>query len=250
MVPQHIPEELSRKDLCEILTCLQRLLSCKRREQLDSSLFSVADYLGFEYVLYGYTPAAYTEPAGTRPVNLTNPEAWGREFAEEHLPNDPVLYEAGRRISLGEQVGCIVWDSYDWRLRPEQEKVIKRRSSYGLKYGCTMFVNSPKMDFAFYLSLSAKKREPDRRTEAFFAQLLPQMMVTGKQLCQLERVRFLSETENAVADGLRNGRTNREIAELLRMSENTVKYHLKSIYAKLQVRNRQQAIERLMVKSW
>ncbi len=53
----------------------------------------------------------------------------------------------------------------------------------------------------------------------------------------------LSEREKEMLVLLVNGRTNREIAERLFVSENTVKFHLKNIYAKLGVSNRIQALD-------
>lgn len=51
----------------------------------------------------------------------------------------------------------------------------------------------------------------------------------------------LSERELEVLERVASGATNREIAEELFISENTVKHHLKNILAKLQMQNRAQA---------
>ena len=52
----------------------------------------------------------------------------------------------------------------------------------------------------------------------------------------------LSRAERAVYGTLRRGLSNREIAEELDISVNTVKFHLSSIFAKLGVHNRTQAV--------
>ncbi|MBP2019598.1 DNA-binding NarL/FixJ family response regulator [Symbiobacterium terraclitae] len=52
----------------------------------------------------------------------------------------------------------------------------------------------------------------------------------------------LSARELEVLERCAAGATNREIAEALFISENTVKHHLKSILAKLQMQNRAQAV--------
>ena len=51
----------------------------------------------------------------------------------------------------------------------------------------------------------------------------------------------LSEREQAVLLVLCEGKSNKEIAFDLRISENTVENHLKHIYAKLNVRSRTEA---------
>ena len=55
----------------------------------------------------------------------------------------------------------------------------------------------------------------------------------------------LSSRETEIVNLLTQGMFNREIGERLFISENTVKFHLKNIYAKLGVKSRSQAIHRL-----
>ena len=55
----------------------------------------------------------------------------------------------------------------------------------------------------------------------------------------------LSPREQEVLDALVSGRSNKEIARALEMTENTVKFHLKNIFAKLKVESRTQAIARV-----
>ena len=55
-----------------------------------------------------------------------------------------------------------------------------------------------------------------------------------------------NELENRVLELLGQGLSNREMAEALVISENTVKRHLKAIFAKLGVNNRAAAVARLL----
>lgn len=58
---------------------------------------------------------------------------------------------------------------------------------------------------------------------------------------EADLTRTLSEREQEVLELIAQGKTNQEIAALLYLSENTVKYYLKNIYQKLQVNNRTEA---------
>lgn len=60
-----------------------------------------------------------------------------------------------------------------------------------------------------------------------------------------ERIRALSEREAEVARHVTDGRSNKEIALLLNITERTVKAHLGAIFDKLGVRNRLQLALRL-----
>lgn len=53
---------------------------------------------------------------------------------------------------------------------------------------------------------------------------------------------FLSLREYEVLEQLSVGQSNKEIAKILELTENTVKFHLKNIYSKLSVSRRTQAI--------
>lgn len=52
----------------------------------------------------------------------------------------------------------------------------------------------------------------------------------------------LSQREQEILQLLCSGASNREISEKLFLSENTVKFHLKNLYVKMDVKNRAQAI--------
>ncbi len=59
---------------------------------------------------------------------------------------------------------------------------------------------------------------------------------------QKDPIHSLSRRERAILDALATGLTNRQLAEELGISLNTVKFHLSNLYDKLSVRNRAQAI--------
>lgn len=56
----------------------------------------------------------------------------------------------------------------------------------------------------------------------------------------------LTPRERDVLQALERGLTNRDVASLLGMSENTVKYHLRSLFAKLGVADRTEAVSLAM----
>lgn len=59
---------------------------------------------------------------------------------------------------------------------------------------------------------------------------------------QQDPIYTLSRRERAILQALANGLSNRELSQTLKISTNTVKFHLSNIYEKLSVKNRAQAI--------
>jgi len=61
----------------------------------------------------------------------------------------------------------------------------------------------------------------------------------------MEKTKLLSRREEEVITPLLQGKSNKQIALLLNISERTVEFHLKNIYAKLQVNSRVEVILKL-----
>jgi len=57
----------------------------------------------------------------------------------------------------------------------------------------------------------------------------------------------LSDRQKEILRWVNEGKTNWEIAQILEMTEKNVKYHIEQIFAKLQVRNRTQAVAKAML---
>ena len=91
-----------------------------------------------------------------------------------------------------------------------------------------------------------------------FSELLKQLVpVMHEALCTViellqtkddftRRYVGLSPREKEIARWVGQGKTNHEIASLSRLSENTVKHHLTSIFDKLEVESRTQLVHRVV----
>lgn len=92
------------------------------------------------------------------------------------------------------------------------------------------------------------KTDPPQATIAAIRQVASGQMVfpqgARRWLARDTEVEPLSDRETAVLELLAEGRSNADIAKALRMSENTVKFHLRNLYSKLGVANRTEAAAR------
>ena len=89
------------------------------------------------------------------------------------------------------------------------------------------------------------KTDPPQATLAAIRQVASGQMVfpqgARRWLSPGPEAERLSAREAAVLELLAEGRANADIARALRMSQNTVKFHLRNLYSKLGVANRTQA---------
>lgn len=66
----------------------------------------------------------------------------------------------------------------------------------------------------------------------------------------LEKESILSDREKEIATLVAQGATNKEMAQKLLITENTIKVHIKNILAKLELRNRQQLAVYAFLQKW
>lgn len=242
---------LSKEDLVGILEFINRCQTIDNEEELHREILNFAAAAGQEFVLYCYCQSAYKAGEEIRMVNLSNPSEWMAEYDREgFLNHDPVRREMERRLAGGERVSCIYWDAYDWHPSAPETKVIERRRHYGLNHGCSAYCDSAGKDFTFLISLASRNTAVDRRLATMTELIVPHLMATRKRLDVLSLVNGLSEKEQQVAKWVMTGKTNWEIAQLLQITDNTVKFHMKNIFAKLKVANRQQAIGVLLAERY
>jgi DNA-binding NarL/FixJ family response regulator len=71
---------------------------------------------------------------------------------------------------------------------------------------------------------------------------LPDIGASGRGVRLMESRYRLTAAQTRVAELLGQGKTNREIADLLGLSEGTVKVHMSAIFRAMNVRNRSQAL--------
>ncbi|PQA86008.1 LuxR C-terminal-related transcriptional regulator [Hyphococcus luteus] len=88
----------------------------------------------------------------------------------------------------------------------------------------------------------SKLRASGSFLRSFIEDLLEAGRLRRMRLKTHKRLDLLSAREREVMSELSNGARNKEIARVLDMTENTVKFHLKNIFAKLGVENRAEAV--------
>ena len=90
-------------------------------------------------------------------------------------------------------------------------------------------------------TLEQVRREEKALPDAIATKIVQDFWQTSGVMQEEQSVKILSNRELEVLKCVARGETNQEIADNLKISENTVKNHVRSILEKLSVRNRIQA---------
>jgi DNA-binding CsgD family transcriptional regulator len=133
-----------------------------------------------------------------------------------------------------------------------------RLSEFGVRFSYTGFAYWTVLMMLVSLTLGAvvnewrKQRRESERYQVENARLLERGRIaeeiSSKNISDLESMEPLTAREKEVIDLIAKGKNNKEIAETLKLEEKTVKNYINSIYSKLQIKSRYEAISYIFNK--
>jgi LuxR family transcriptional activator of bioluminescence operon len=230
------------------LSLFESSLDCGTVEELHSNATAIARQMGFEHFLYG----VQVNTSLTRPYRFIlscYPENWRKHYDEEGYANiDPTVSHCAK-TSIP-----IIWKNEIFKGRKEA-RVRSEAKDCGLVSGVSFPVHGSRGEAAMLsLSTSRESREAQDDIVAMMgkAQLLTcylheavQRIVLSKGPIPLKKIN-LTEREKECLLWAAEGKTGWEIANIIKISERTVTFHLQNVIQKLGVVNRQQAISRAL----
>ncbi|WP_095099572.1 LuxR family transcriptional regulator [Pseudomonas sp. Irchel 3A5] len=162
---------------------------------------------------------------------------WSQHYRRQLLlMDDPVVNH------YREQLGFIDWKAA-FKRYPPTDSFMQHVEKHALTPACSYGYTSPARSFQGVTSicslngLSRPLKAPDMY---LLSSLVPVLHLVGRGTKL--RSRGLSDKEVEILEWARDGKTAWEIATIRQVSEATVKYHFRSIYSKLGVSNRAQAV--------
>lgn len=164
-------------------------------------------------------------------------DAWSHDYRKRRMLMDDPLVHYYR-----EQLGFVDWQKA-FKRHPAPVSYMQRVESHLLMPACSYGYNSPGRSFqgvTSICSLNGMSRPLKGADRYLLSSLVPVLHLVGRGTTL--RSRGLTEKEVEVLEWARDGKTAWEIASIRQVSEATVKYHLKSIYNKLGVSNKAQAV--------
>ena len=164
-----------------------------------------------------------------------------------------VVIEGALRFGLAGSIGMSVFfigglaAAYEYRL-----------SEFGVRFSYSGFAYWSVLMTLVSMTLGAvvnewrKQRRESERYQIENARLLERARIaeeiSTKNISDLESMEPLTGREKEVIDLIAKGKNNKEIAETLKLEEKTVKNYINSIYSKLQIKSRYEAISYIFNK--
>lgn len=135
--------------------------------------------------------------------------------------------------------------SADSSQSPNDEQVTRQMLFGDFVDACLRMYQAQHQAFSARSAFSAPQRsQPIGNLTGFQQRYEPQAAYAGIEAPV--RAASLTNKEKEVLERIVEGKTSREVGQLLSISERTVKFHLRNIYSKLNVINRSQAVAMAM----
>lgn len=213
------------------------------QEDVFLRISSVARAFGFEHCAYGLRmPLPFSKP---QVVILNNyPKAWQMRYAEAgYLDIDPSV------LHCRQQQLPVLWTDDLFQSAPG---LWDDARAHGLRFGWAKSTTDTN-GLAGMLTLS-RSLEPITRAELDAKELkmrwlahVAHLTLAQPSLSQHAEEVALTKREIEVLQWTADGKTSGEVSDILRVSENTVNFHIKNAVAKLRSPNKTAAVVRAAV---
>jgi LuxR family transcriptional regulator, quorum-sensing system regulator CviR len=176
-----------------------------------------------------------------RVLNVSYSNEWLYVYGKNgYAAVDPVLQ------SLASNTRTQSWDqTYSTVRSRKQLEFVEEARSFGLTHGITTRVLDRKRGCASFVSFAGGDSANTQRYVEFLEYLLPSLhrvLVASGQWQLANHAKGLSPRELTVLLWMKEGKTNWEIARIIGVTERTVRFHVESIFMKLNANTRAQAV--------
>jgi DNA-binding CsgD family transcriptional regulator len=174
-------------------------------------------------------------------VNISYHPDWvSRYLKDGYADVDPVL------LAHLETFRTQVWsNSYKTATCKREKEFIEEAKSFGLASGITSGSYDARRSIGSFFSFAGGSVEENRHYAGILECLsyyLHHVLVKSAPSYAYNYVNGLSAREMTVLNWMKRGKTNWEISRILGISERTIRFHVESIFNKLDVTSRTQAV--------
>lgn len=241
--PTRVFQDFSKQELQSFLETLHYALEAETEQDVTQVLLKVRKLVPYENIIATLLQVGSSTGAQqfSKVLNISYPEEWLSAYAKNrYYEVDPVLLCHLRSFSTQ------VWqEAFKTASSKREMEFIDHAKSFGLEDGVTTGSLDPGRGFATLFSFAGgASGDGDRYAPAleYLVHHLHQTLVRNAMAPTLNRVARLSPRELSVLNWMRLGKTNWEISRILGVSERTIRFHVESIFNKLDVTSRTQAV--------
>ena len=244
--PDHTFEGASRADLQNLLEIMHYTAMAETTQDVKDILVRTKKFLPFEHQIGGLVRLNTdgTFDGFSDVLNVSFPQIWLFQYWRNGYGGvDPVLHELVRSQKAQ------VWNKVYSNVRTEKEKMfVETATSFGLSHGVTVGSLDPSCKVSsFFAFAGGDPAEHVRYVEFldYVGQHLHLALVrsSSKVACSTDQcVSKLSPKEVTILNWMKDGKTNWEIAQITGVTERTIRFHVESIFSKLNVTSRTQAV--------
>ncbi len=244
--PKQIFERLSKNDCECLIEALHYIAEAQTTDDIKDALFKFQTLFHFSRVIGGLahlkSNGAFDGFADV--INVSYPEEWIRLYWQNsYFEVDPILQTALQRPGTQHWQGV-----YKGATSEKQREFVKTAAEFGLVDGITTGSADPACKTATFCSFASSDNVDAVRylplVEYFgyhvHLALLRAASVNTHSMDQC--VKQLTLRELTILNWVKNGKTNWEIAQIMGVTERTIRFHVESIFSKLNVTSRSQAV--------
>lgn len=211
-------------DVYQILRLIQRVVACPRVIGGVARLNSKGTFGEFNNV-----------------INVSYSNDWLYTYCKnEYATIDPVL----QHLSSG--MPTLIWEqTFAASTSQKQREFVEEARAYGLTNGITTGNVDRSRGIATFFSFAGGDASDAVRYKGILEYLVPylhRVLATGTLLLSSIGAKGLSPREMTVLLWIKEGKSNWEIAHIIGISERTVRFHVESIFLKLDTSSRTQAV--------
>lgn len=244
--PKQLFKQLSKVECEHFIEALHYTTEARSTADVKDALSQFQNLFPFTRVIGGLTRLS---PNGafegfTNVINVSYPEEWLRLYWQNgYFEVDPVFQTALQKP------GTQHWQTtYKDATSEKQREFMAAAKEFGLGDGITTGSADPACrvatfcSFASHDSVDAARYVPLVEYFGYYVHLA--LLRTAPPHAQsMDRcVKQLTLRELTILNWVKNGKTNWEIAQIMGITERTIRFHVESIFSKLDVTSRSQAV--------
>jgi LuxR family transcriptional regulator, quorum-sensing system regulator CviR len=241
--PSEIFEDLTKREIQHVVEILHYSSEAATGDDVHHILQLIQRAVACQKVIGGV--AQLTASGGFREFNSVLNVSYSNDWlytygSKGYAGVDPVLK------SLLSSFKTQVWkQTYAKASSPEQLEFIEEARSVGLTHGITTGMLERGRGFATFFSFAGGDANGTQRFTGLLEYLLPsihRVLIANTHTPLSNRVKGLSPREVTVLMWMKQGKTNWEIAQIVGVTERTVRFHVEGIFTKLDAKSRAQAV--------